>query len=200
MWLANAETIGLIVVGLVGLILFCDGMVLRIVVPIVAIGLFVSISSNVSRDMYTSARKAAAESSDKTAALPQTVNPRAQTRESASTNAAPPPAEELPQTKNPRRIQTFEDEDAPPVVTPNKPTIAPNSILKFEYTPMGMQAKREEFIFRHDPLRQDSDARARILNSMYQELLETSVKTDPGLRRTEDGCAPLRGLTRPHNP
>tara|TARA_B110000046_G_scaffold181012_1_gene212505 strand:+ start:790 stop:1422 length:633 start_codon:yes stop_codon:yes gene_type:complete len=71
----------------------------------------------------------------------------------------------------------------------------------FAYTNEAMQARREEFAFRPTPLKQSSESRARMLDNMYQELLDTSLKTDPGLRRvgtTGDGCEPMRGLVKPH--
>ena len=72
-----------------------------------------------------------------------------------------------------------------------------NSINSPEYTPDGMQKKRDEILFRKPVLHQSSESRGRILDSMYQEMLDTSMRRDPYLRKLHNP-EPLRGLTKPH--
>ena len=63
------------------------------------------------------------------------------------------------------------------------------------YTIEEQERRRVDFNFRAPPaLRQTSDQRARTLNTMYKELLETSKRGDPYLRPkgATDGCRPMR--------
>tara|TARA_B100000945_G_scaffold319442_1_gene326648 strand:+ start:1007 stop:1465 length:459 start_codon:yes stop_codon:yes gene_type:complete len=64
-----------------------------------------------------------------------------------------------------------------------------------DYTPKGQNDKRDEFIFNKNiHYNQSSDSRARLLNSMYSDLLNESVKKDPYMRKTgETGCEMTRG-------
>jgi hypothetical protein len=73
----------------------------------------------------------------------------------------------------------------------------------FAYTDAALQTRRDSFVFRKTPIHPTSESRARMLAQMYQELLDASKKSDPGLRSTEhsgsDGCVPLKGRQpRPH--
>ena len=74
-----------------------------------------------------------------------------------------------------------------------------SSINSPEYTPDGIQKKRDEILFHKPVFYQSSDSRARMLDSMYQEMLDTSMRRDPHLRKQVDHHPePLRGLTKPH--
>ena len=62
------------------------------------------------------------------------------------------------------------------------------------YTPKGYADKYDELIFNKTHLRQSSESRARLLNSMYEDLMNESVKKDPYLRKTgETGCDLIKG-------
>ena len=72
-----------------------------------------------------------------------------------------------------------------------------SSYNTFDYTPANMQAKLDERTFRSASSMQSSISRARLLNSMYSELITESVKGDPYLRKAKStGCEPLRGKLR----
>ncbi len=100
--------------------------------------------------------------------------------------------EALPQTKNSRPPHHEGKEESPPPIISNLNTPA--------YTQAGMQALWDERTFRPDVnFRQSYASRERMLNGMYQELLDTSAKRDPALRRTSgESCRPIRGNTKPH--
>ena len=121
--------------------------------------------------------------------LPKTANPR---QGGANGN-------DLPKTANPRQGGA-DGNDLPPTAesTDGARRVDPYT---FQFTHAAMQARRDEFAFRKNPLSQTAEARARLLDDMYQELLDTSMKTDPGLKPVGtrgDGCEPMRGLTKAH--
>ena len=66
-----------------------------------------------------------------------------------------------------------------------------------DYSVKNHQTRRDAFIFQ-SPVRdyQSRSSRESMLNSLYQELLDTSVKSDPGLRaqNVSEKCAPMRGV------
>jgi len=63
------------------------------------------------------------------------------------------------------------------------------------YTPKGYAEKYDELVFNNTlHLRQSSSSRARLLNSMYSDLVNESVKNDPYLRKSgETGCNTIQG-------
>lgn len=136
-----------------------------------------------------------------------TANPRDSNAPQKEAPTAPTPSPEssmgersrYPSTANPRHPGNDKPAAEPPVVpTQELPRTDPYA---FPYTHQAMQTRREDFIFRSEPIKQSTEARSRMLNSMYKELLDTSVKTDPGLRLvgdTTDGCEPLRGMVQAH--
>tara|TARA_B110001450_G_scaffold255775_1_gene284215 strand:+ start:799 stop:1563 length:765 start_codon:yes stop_codon:yes gene_type:complete len=140
---------------------------------------------------------------------PATANPRHVKAAQKETLTPPSPSPEstmgeksrYPSTRNPRHPENEIDKPAAqPAVVPTQ-ELPRTDPYAFAYTHQAMQARREAFIFRSEPLKQSTEARSRMLNSMYQELLDTSVKTDPGLRPvddTTDGCEPLRGMVKAH--
>lgn len=68
------------------------------------------------------------------------------------------------------------------------------------YSAIGMQRRLDERTFQKPPAF-DGDTRARLLEDMYRELVESSQKTDVGLRPAHgsiDACVPLRGRNRAH--
>lgn len=211
-----AEQVGIVVVVLaVASVFVCNSSITRIVLPLAIIGA-TGITGTIMRAQYTSARKAKAKKTPAAAPLPQTVNKRAKassapppktdesppaSRENAGEEAPSPPV--LPQTKNPRRIEKSEPAStrevaAPP--NPNSPWANSGSVNGFVYTPQAQQLRRDEFQFRPTVEYQTADARERVLNSLYKELLDTSEKRDPALRPVGvvDACEPMRGLTQPH--
>ena len=142
-----------------------------------------------------------AQQQDEKSRHPATANPR---HAKATQKETPSPSssslDKYPSTPNPRHPGNEIDRPAQPPVPPTQELLRPDPYA-FAYTNEAMQARREDFIFRSVPLKQSTEARSRMLNSMYQELLDTSVKTDPGLRRlddTTDGCEPLRGMVKAH--
>lgn len=64
-----------------------------------------------------------------------------------------------------------------------------------EYTSQGIQEKYENRVFRSElQHRQSSDSRARLLNSLYSDMLTENVKQDPYLRKTSDSnCETIKG-------
>ena len=121
--------------------------------------------------------------------LPKTANPR---QGGANGN-------DLPKTANPRQGGA-DGNDLPPTAEPTDGARRVDPYT-FQFTHAAMQARRDEFAFRKNPLSQTAEARARLLDDMYQELLDTSMKTDPGLKPVGtrgDGCEPMRGLTKAH--
>jgi hypothetical protein len=106
--------------------------------------------------------------------------------------------EKLPQTQNPRI--PHEKQPKPAKNTHNLPAKTTSTMNFHAYTHAGMQARLDEHVFRPDTnLRQSYSSRERVLNGMYKELLETSVKNDPALRsKSGDSCEPIRGKSKPH--
>ena len=93
----------------------------------------------------------------------------------------------LPQSANPRYETTEEIEDEQEKEETNElPKNLPNAkINAFEYTNSGIQQKRDEYIFRKQPIVQTSESRAKMLDKMYEELLENSVFGDPFLHNVK---------------
>lgn len=140
--------------------------------------------------------------------LPQTANPRASeaggesttkeevdTTSHESTRAA---SGELKQTPNPRLAS------AEPQPRTESSTDVGGSHFVFshmnaaEYTPEGMQQKVQERLFkRKEVTHQTSDERARLLNSMYKDLLSENYKKDPNLFEAgSTGCDLIRTRVR----
>lgn len=67
----------------------------------------------------------------------------------------------------------------------------------FAYTNTALQERRDDFVFRKQHMHHTTESRQRVLAQMYKELLDSSKKTDPGLRAMKhsgtDGCQPLSG-------
>ena len=223
----QAELVGVVVIALVStVVLACSYPVVRAAVPLCLLAFGVGMTGeNYQRALSVAARQAKVNPSlvkkkppgqapVGESELPQTVNRRAkkrtQTPDGSSADSPPPPSA-LPQTRNPRKIDTSPDGDAPlpgdadasaPVSPPNpqSPWANVGSVNGFAYTMQAQQVRRDEFQFRPVVEYQASDARERMLNSLYKELMDVSVKRDPALRlpNTSDPCEPLRGLTIPH--
>ena len=186
------ELVGLLVVLVVWVCVACESAPIRAILCFTALALFVGISSHSTRASFVSARKAAADR------LPQTSNPRY--KGSASNNSASVPENhaetgELPQTTNPRR-KAAETTSAPR--SEKGPDLPRGSINDVAYTFEGQRAKLDARIFRPEPQRQSSEARARMLDALYQELVDTSQKSDPAMRQIGgDGCEMMRGRAAP---
>ena len=138
------------------------------------------------RHALASARRAAASSptpvSNEATALPMTRNPRHRPADQTSSEAPSPKAD-------------ADDKDG----AQDARNHAVADPYAFAYSSAAMQARRDEFVFRGEPKRQSTESRMRMLDDMYRELLDTSVKSDPALRPVDskgDGCQPLRGLQR----
>lgn len=160
-----------------------------IVMPVVILVLFVGLSNNISTNNAVSAKKAQTDAKDpekKVAPLPQTVNPRHKKPE-VPEDATTKVGAGNDSNKNANNAQSEARID--------------NRTHVFQYTPQGMQAKLDERQFRRIDPRETRDGRARFLDALYQELLDSSVKGDPALRiknDDSDGCEPLRGRTKPY--
>ena len=117
----------------------------------------------------------------------------------------------LPQTRNPQYIspsepqpqdqpQPQEQEHAPPQEQPQPQEHAqpPAAHTPIAYTQTAMQALLDERAFRPDTnLNHSYASRERVLNGMYQELLDTSSKQDPALQSgTKEPCQPIRGSVK----
>ena len=190
------ELVGLLVVLVVWVCVACDSALIRTMLGVVAIALFIGMSSHSTRASFVSARKAAADR------LPQTSNPRhnkANSDTSGNEANSKPDTNNLPQTPNPRK-KPARGSGAEPVPGANGSTnnMPRGSINDVAYTFAGQRAKLDERIFRPEPQRQSSEARARMLEAMYQELVESSQKSDPAMRQIGgDGCEIMRGKAEP---
>lgn len=185
------ELVGLLVVLVVWVCVACESALLRTMLCVVAIALFIGISSHSTRASFISARKAAAER------LPQTSNPKHNNSGAKKSTRPEKKAETaaLPQTANPR---SKTEVTSSRTTSTNSPEIPRGSINDVAYTLEGQRAKLDERIFRAEPQRQSSEARARMLDAMYQELLDTSQKSDPAMREVGgDGCEIMRGRAAP---
>lgn len=113
-------------------------------------------------------------------------------------------SQNLKRTPNPRHVRKEATEtevvEQPPVEskenvveTPTKRFASRYDIPR--YTPKGYAEKYDELVFNNTlHLRQSSSSRARLLNSMYADLVNESVKKDPYLRKTGDtGCDLIKG-------
>ena len=192
------EQIGVIVVILGCALAVCNRYFMPMVLPAVIIVLFVGISNNMLHTSVISARKAS--TSNKTgsgsASLPQTKNPRhkAVNETESEDTKLPPNAKDKEETGD---EGSDEQTDKSTSSLPPRPFAHTNV---FSYTLQGMQAKLDERQFRKIDSMQSQDSRARMLETLYQEMLDTSVKGDPAMRLkgdTSDGCSPLRGRTKP---
>ena len=157
--------------------------------PIVIIVLFVGLSNNMATNNAVSAKKAQTDAKDsdkKGAPLPQTVNPK----------------HKKPEVPEVATSKLGAGNDANKKANDAKSeAVSKNRMHVFQYTPQGMQAKLDERQFRRIDQRETRDGRARFLDALYQELLDSSVKGDPALRiknDDSDGCEPLRGRTKPY--
>lgn len=198
------ELLGLLVVLIVWGCVACESGILRAVLCTSAIALFLGISTHSTRSAFVSARKAAADR------LPQTPNPKHEkpgsgratrarsddAREDEDDDDGGDGGDHLPRTANPRTKNAL---DAVASAKGAKaPEIPRGSINDFAYTFEGQRARLDERIFRPEPRRQSSEARARVLDAMYQELLESSHKNDPAMRPIGgDGCEIMRGRAGP---
>lgn len=122
----------------------------------------------------------------------------------SSTTPASNEATALPKTRNPRHLpvdETSSEGPLPKTDADEKGDTSRNYAVAdpyaFAYSSAAMQARRDEFVFRGEPKRQSTESHMRMLDDMYRELLDTSIKTDIALRpvgrREGDGCEPLRG-------
>lgn len=104
-------------------------------------------------------------------------------------NAVSAGAANLKKTPNPRVKREEEEETKPEVPVPSS-----KYDIK-EYTPDGMNEKMQDLVFKRSPShRQTSESRTRLLNSMYSDLVNESLKKDPYLRTSgSTGCESNKG-------
>jgi len=116
------------------------------------------------------------------------------------------PTDTTKSTPNPRYVATSdqgETEKHNNAPTQEKSTslfVTPTSTIRHpDYTPDALQRRLDERTFKKVEFTQSSTQRARLLDGMYQELVDTSVKSDPYLQRqnTQSACSPLRGHSDP---
>lgn len=167
-----------------------------VLMPVVVLILFVGLSNNITSSVAVSARKTQMQRNASTSnpELPQTKNPRHKKSAHIGTKNTARSTENAPKSPAVSNDQ-MPNENAAVAEEPSRMDI-------FQYTPQGMQAKLDERQFRRIDTRETRDGRARVLNSLYRELLDSSVKGDPALRRKgaveSDACEPLRGRTKPN--
>jgi hypothetical protein len=125
-----------------------------------------------------------------------------------SAGVAQTTSEELPFTKNPRltSVSSASSTDNKKDGEDEKDTSAMdlqvggknyvNSLMNAaDYTIEGIENKRQERIFRkHETTHHSTEERARLLNSLYSDLLRENYKKDPYMVE-EDGndCEPIKG-------
>lgn len=104
----------------------------------------------------------------------------------ASTSATNDTTKTLKHTVNPRLGARENDTNE----KKSYPEYVKSSINHEDYTPDGIEKKVQERLFSTKTLgTQSSDQRARLLNSMYSDLLSESYKRDPYLREEHaDAC------------
>lgn len=134
--------------------------------------------------------------------LKQTPNTRTSNTTDADTKSN---SEELKQTPNPRA----QNNNSAPVSNPLTSTHIGGSQYVFsktnmeDYTIEGMQKKVQERLFsKKDITQHSSDERARLLNSLYSDLISENYKKDPYMRENDStGCDLVRGNVNPivHN-
>ena len=149
--------------------------------------------------------------------LPSVANPR---HDQAATPGSPPPTPaqndkatsadppaaasrpaELPSTANPRHPSNAKGAKPQPQPPPPADVRLVGSIRHVDYTPDGAAKRRDDFLFRAPAdTFMSTTQRARVLDSMYKELVDSSVRRDPYLREKDapdEGCRPIR--TAPHH-
>lgn len=102
---------------------------------------------------------------------------------------------DLKRTPNPR-ANPPSTEEVKPVEAPKPVERISNHYGSHMYGPKALQARYEDRVFSktfsHN--QNSSESRAKLLNSMYQELLQESVKQDPFLRTPEgSSCDTTKG-------
>lgn len=112
-------------------------------------------------------------------------------------------SQNLKRTPNPRRVnnEAMQTQSVEQPIAETKEVVKnlPNERVASKYnieryTPRGYADKYDELIFKKTHLRQSSQSRARLLNSMYEDLMNESVKKDPYLRKKgETGCDLIKG-------
>ena len=107
------------------------------------------------------------------------------------------------ETKNPRyqtKNKSTKEETTNQEKAVNNVATNFNTYSAYEnYTEEAMQKRLDERLFYKSPQHQTSKSRARLLNTMYQDLEKENKKGDPFLRKNKtDDCQPSRGRT-PNN-
>ena len=90
----------------------------------------------------------------------------------------------------PSKVRDTSDDNVPP----SQKAVDPYA---YHMTIEDMQRRRDALTYKKEHLQPSSASRSRVLEEMYKELVNTSIKRDPALReKTKEGenCAPLRGL------
>ena len=117
-------------------------------------------------------------SGSKSSELKQTPNPRAQTSD---------------KNKNIAQSSSVQVED---------PNYIKSKLNIHDYTPAGMHKRYEDYTQRKEIHYQSPEARARLLNSLYSDLISENYKNDVYLRKdNSNGCEISRGRVHPvrHN-
>ena len=125
--------------------------------------------------------------------LKQTPNPKVMKDSKDERNPdSSDETDELKQTPNPRINNGMVKE-----VSQSPKTIQPifSSMNIEDYTPEGMEKKIQERVFEKKEITQhSSDERARLLNSLYSDLISENYKKDPYLRKeASTGCESIKG-------
>ena len=103
---------------------------------------------------------------------------------------------DIKQCKNPR-FESKEETQKDVVSDDVQETIS--TINHSDYSIKNHQSRRDEFIFRNTVNNyQSGSSRESMLNAMYKELVDTSLKSDPGLKAQDasESCAPVRGVKK----
>jgi len=88
------------------------------------------------------------------------------------------------------KVRDTNDDNVPPSQKAVDPYAYPVTIED-------MQRRRDALTYKKEHLQPSSASRSRVLEEMYKELINTSIKRDPALRENAkkgENCAPLRGL------
>lgn len=193
------ECIGLVVCVIASASLYFNSQLVPVVIPFIAFYVFINITNRYVRAPLRAAQKAVAKNASKK--RPQTKNTRAKLTDGKKDDKSSKGRSKRPQTVNPRA--QAKDSSAPQIAEP-KPVSTEIEKGTTDHETFSLKARerrRDEHVFRRQYSGDDvhpSEKRKRILDVMYQELVETTVKTDPFLRKSEDSCQPLRGSTKPH--
>lgn len=182
------EFAGLIVCAVAAFLLYCGSSLLPFLIPCIAFFMFVNMTNQYIRAPARAAQKATLQKAEKQ--RKQTPNPRFK---------KPSLPDSVPTTSGGN--EEGAGDYAPPQRKHVDTAFKEGSTSPEMYSLFQREKKFDEYVFRKRYDGNDfppSEQRRRVLDAMYKELVDTSLKADPFLRKADVSCRPLRGATSPH--